>query len=121
MLRKLWWGQYSLAQTFWGFYVLGFLAVILICGLALLASYQMRMGTVGFIIAFIVFWTYLLITSIAVWRSASAHLASPIWMTKIYGIAARGIVLLYLGRAFWFLANGGALFLMARMTGRLDF
>jgi hypothetical protein len=121
ILRKLWWGQYPLPAAFWGFYVLGFVAVFFLMALILVTSYHLHLGTVGFIIGFLVITGYWFIASFGVWRSAATNIASPVWMARIWGIAARGIVLLFAARFLWGLINGGALTLMERMTARMDF
>ena len=121
VLRKLWWGQYSLPRTFWGFYVLGFFAAIFLSATILLTSYHLKLGTLGFIFGFSLFTIYWFIASVGVWRSAGPNMTSRVWTVRIWAIAARGIVLLFAVRAFWGLVNGGALALMERMTARMDF
>ena len=121
IIRKLWWGQYSLPQTFWGFYVFGFFAAFFLSATILFISYYLRLSTIGFIVGFLIVIAYWFIASVGVWRSAGANMTSPVWTVRVWAIAARGIVLLFAARATWSLVNGGALVLMERMTARMDF
>jgi hypothetical protein len=121
ILGKLWRGQYSLPKTFWGFYILGQIACFLLVAIILIISYRNHLGTLGFIFGFLIISCYWIIAAVGVWRSASTYLASPIWMTRAWAVAARAVVVLIAARAVWGLANGGALELMERMTAPMDF
>ncbi len=121
MLRKLWWGAYPLPQAFWVFYIIGFFAALAVMAAILMISYRLQIGTIGFIVGFMVLWSYWAAASVGVWRSARAYIASPIWTTKAWGVAARAVILVFALRALLSLANGGAMALMARMTARMDF
>jgi hypothetical protein len=121
ILGKLWCGQYSLPKTFGGFYVLGQIACFALVAAILIISYRSHLGTLGFIFGFLIFSCYWNIAAVGVWRSASIYLASPIWMTRIWAVAARAVIALSVARAIWGLSNGGALALMERMTAPMDF
>jgi len=120
VLGKLWRGQYSLPRTFWGFYILGQIACFALLAIILIISYRSHLGTLGFIFGFLIISCYWIIAAVGVWRSASTYLASPIWMTRAWAVAARGVVVLFAARVVWGLANGGAQAL-ERMTARMDF
>jgi hypothetical protein len=79
--KKLWFGQYSLATTFWGFYVCGFFLVApsIVIVAPLIGS------KAAFAVGFIAYWSYLLVASAVVWISARR---SPFW-----GWWARAVVL----------------------------
>ena len=121
VLRKLWWGGYSLPAAFWGFYALGLFVVFSLSIVILILSYGIRASTIGFIIGFLLIVAYWFVASVGVWNSARANIASPVWLTKVWGFAARSVVALFAVQFFWWLANGGALYLTQRMTTRLDF
>jgi len=118
ILRKLWWGQYSLPKTFWGFYVLGFFACWAVVGLVYTPFFILHLRTIGFILTFIIFVSYETIAAVGVWRSANAYPFHG--FAGFWAIAAKTVVCLVVGRFLWSLANGGALALMARMTGGID-
>jgi hypothetical protein len=115
VLRRVWWGQYSLPRAFWGFYVLGCAAAFICVALVLVASYRLRVGTLGFLLAVVLINGYWIVVSVGVWRSASAAKHSPGW-----AIAAKAVVCISVARVLWYLANGGALFLMDRLTAGID-
>jgi hypothetical protein len=121
MFGRLWSGEYSLPVAFWGFYVFGFVGLIVLGAVILLTSYALHLGTIGFIIFFLISASYLFISCVGVWRSAKKNFASPIWISKMWGFGARVIVLLFVGRVVWGLANGGALALWGRMIAPMDY
>jgi hypothetical protein len=81
VFKKLWFGQYSLATAFWGFYVCGFFLVA--PSIAIVAP--LVGSKAAFAVGFITYWSYLLVASAAVWMSARR---SPFW-----GWWARAVVL----------------------------
>jgi hypothetical protein len=99
VIRKLWNGEYSLPVTFWGFYVgvsiLSLLAAIPI----LLASYRLNVSVYSAIAAIRL--VFLILVTVGVWRSAGHSIASPIWMSRFWGVAARVVVTLWLCRVVW--------------------
>jgi hypothetical protein len=121
ILGKLRRGQYSLPKTFWGFYILGQIACFVLLAIILLISYRSHLGTLGFIFGVLIVSCCWIIAVVGVWRSASSYLASPIWMTRAWAVAARSVIVLFAARAVWGIANGGALALMERLTARMDF
>jgi hypothetical protein len=118
ILRKLWWGQYSLQKAFWGFYVLGFFVCWLVVGLVYAPFFILRLRTIGFILSFIIFISYQTVAAVGVWRSANTYPFRG--FAGFWAIAAKAVVCLVVGRFLWALANGGALALMARMTRGID-
>lgn len=121
LLRKLWSGGFSLPVAFWGFYVLGFVVVSAVSIAILVLSYGIRASTGGFIAGFLLILAYWSLASVGVWNSARGQIASPVWLTKVWGFAARSVVAVCALQFIWWLANGGALYLAQRMTTRLDF
>jgi hypothetical protein len=121
VVRKLWLGGYSLPVAFWGFYVLGSAASFVLGAIILVFSYRLHLGTIGFIVSFVIFNGYWLTAAVGVWRSADLPFRSAIWMSRVWAIAARGVVILALARAAWWFMNGGAHILMQRMTAPMDF
>jgi hypothetical protein len=120
-LRSVWPGHYTLAKVFWVVYVLGCIGALVAAALILVASSQLRVGTIGFILGVLIAVPYWLFASVGVWNSAKNSIRSPAWMDRVWGIAARGIVLIFVLRFIFNLANGGALNLMARMSAPMDF
>jgi hypothetical protein len=115
LLQKLWRGGYSLPMTFLGFFVFGSWVAIFIAAIVLMISYQLQLDRFGFIIALLILACYWLLTSVAVWRSASASIISENWMSRLEAFAARGIVLLLAAYALWNVYDGGARWLMQRV------
>jgi hypothetical protein len=121
VVQKLWWGQYSLPKTFWVFYVLGNLLVIMLSAtIMFVLLHYIRLGAVGLILGIATTNCYLILATVGVWRSAGAGMASPIWMHRIWAALARGVVCIWAARIVWGLVNGGALELMERITGNMD-
>jgi hypothetical protein len=112
ILRKLWWGQYPLGAAFWGFYVGGLLAILLLSTLAFHIANEYQLGALVFAASLIVFWGYGLIATVGVWNSAALRIKSTIWMERVPGYLARFVVFIYAAKIIWGLMNGGALNLM---------
>ncbi len=93
VIRKLWNGEYSLPVAFWAFYVGGALLSLIVVAPVLLASYQFDVSVLSVVVVLRL--ALLIVTSVGVWRSAQRNIASPIWISRIWGIAARAWV------AFW--------------------
>jgi hypothetical protein len=106
ILTKLWWGQYSLVRTFWGFYVLGYIGWALFWRLLLL-----RLSPIAFAISISVWAFYWIVVSVGVWRSADAY---P--LTRWWPVMAKIVVIIFSGQMIWILANGGALNVMNRIV-----
>lgn len=121
VLKAIWLGEYGLGQTFWGAYVAGCAGAWILAAIILAVSIGLGVSTIGFILAFLVSTAYWLVASVGVWKSATTSIRSPIWMTKLWGYAARGIVLLVFLRFVLTLVDGGALKLLARMTAPINF
>lgn len=120
-LRTLWAGGYPLPKAFWGAYVLGCIGVFALGVALLVGSYKLGLGTIGFIASFVLFNGYWFIAAVGVWVSARDYIAAPIWIDRLWGYVARGVVLLFVLRAVVWLINGGAHYLLERMTAPMDF
>jgi len=116
VLRKLWCGQYSLGVAFWGFYIVGFVVVLLLTGITFHVANQYRLGAMALAIGLVLSWAYCIIATVGVWNSAALRIKSAIWMERMPGYLARLVVLIYVGRVIWGLLNGGALNLMNLIT-----
>jgi hypothetical protein len=111
VIRKLWWGQYSLSKAFWGFYVFGFIGFALLVAVIDGLTFPFHGTGVGFVLGIAIVYLYGVIASVGVWRSASAYKANRVWPAL-----AKAIVCIAIARVVWFLANGGALELFGRFT-----
>ncbi len=116
ILQKLWSGQHSLPLAFLGFFVFGFWVVLFLAAIVSLIAMQLQLDRLGFILAFVIMVSYWLIASVGVWRSAGVSMVSDNSVSKVEAMAARGFVLLVAAYAFWSLYNGGALWLMQRVS-----
>jgi len=90
---KLWYGLYSLPKAFWGFYAFGFLVVYFLIATFFL-SFKPSLGVSGYLLGLVVLWTYVTIASVGVWRSAGAKFREPIWLDRMWAIAARCVVII---------------------------
>ena len=117
-LAKLWWGRYSLRRTFWLFYVLGFSITWFVTAVIYVPFFFLHVRTLGFIVAFLCFAFYFIVSSVGVWRSADAYPFTG--AARFWAVAAKGVVCLAVIRVLWSFANGGALNIMAHMTGGID-
>jgi hypothetical protein len=109
MLRKLWFGVYSLPVAFWGFCVAGNLAVIF-CAIFLgVLAGHMGLGTAGIALGALVIWAYWIVASVGVWKSADAY---P--YTKFWPVIVKGLVLLYWGGFIYRASTGGLEALMSK-------
>ena len=86
ILKKLWYGQYSLAVTFWAFYVGGYLLVV-VAGLVILSLSGGAQPVRTFNFFAQIF--YLFIASVGVWISADRA------QSRVGAWAARAWVLLF--------------------------
>jgi hypothetical protein len=94
-LRKLWRGEYSLARSFWGFFILG----TVVC--TIIGMNPVLLFLPGAALAFrLVFLGYQMTAGVGVWRSANAVLAqsggraSITFADAIKAVAAKAIVVL---------------------------
>jgi hypothetical protein len=100
VLKKLWLGQYSLATTFWGFYVCGFFLVA--PSIAIVAP--LIGSKAAFVLGSIAYWSYLFVASAAVWISARRSHFWGWWaraVVLIMGIAAIENVIHHRGPLAW--------------------
>jgi len=118
VLRKLWWGKYSLPVAFWVFYCLGGFACLVLTGTIFVLS---NARPIAFIFAFALISGYGFLTSVAVWRSAAPYWASPIVMQRIWAAAARIVVVAWIVKLVLGWINGGALMIVQLMTGEIAF
>lgn len=116
VLTKLWRGHYSLPMAFLGFFIFGYGAAMLVAAVVALILMQLAFNRLAFVFALAVLASYWLIASVGVWRSAGPSIASENWAARIEGYAARGLIALIAGYALFALVNGGALWLVGRMT-----
>jgi uncharacterized membrane protein (DUF485 family) len=121
LTRRLWRGTYSLGIAFWGFYCLGSLLVWFAAAFLSFGSRSLHAHVIGFLFGLLVLWSYWIIASIGVWRSASVRMGSQIWLDRVWAVSARGIILVVAIQVLWKLVNGGALILLDLATGPLDF
>jgi hypothetical protein len=134
ILRKFWWGQYSLPKSFWAFFVGGYFLcwILIMIAVALFAGVfpdhslsrpliTLLSAVVGIIYPF---WA-----GMGVWRSADrtakewrrvqqSALPSARGLPRLSVYLYKGVVLLFLGSMLFRLANGGALALMEAITAR---
>lgn len=127
VLRRVWEGKYSLPVAFWGFYVLGFIACFVVSAVILMLGAFLGEGgflsayPIAFAIGFVLTDLYLLLATVGVWRSAGAYWTSPIWMRRIWAAAARLWVAVWMAKIAFNLANGGALAIVQRIVGDIEF
>jgi hypothetical protein len=114
-LKDLWWGRCPLGEAFWGFYVIGTIVCWIIIFVIYIPFYILHLSTIGLILAFIIYCSYFFVSSVGVWHSADAYPFQG--AARFWAIAAKIVVCLYVGRFLWGAANGGALQLMAVLTG----
>jgi hypothetical protein len=77
IIRKLYWGQYSLPVTFWAFFVggivAGSVAVMLLANLTILDATKQRQPFLAIYgVGLPIFYSYIVIVAIGVWNSAGA-------------------------------------------------
>lgn len=120
MLRKLWWGQYSLVKSFWLFYVLGvvlvFVALVLLVGILIFLGTFLAIPILKQLVLLIIYgvWLgYLLIASVGVWRSADAYPYTR-WWPRMSKCVVAIIALMWV----YSLLAGGAANWLAEFTSR---
>src|ERR1700675_100505 len=64
IIRKLWCGQYSLGVAFWGFYLVGFVVVLLLIGITFHVANQYRLGAMALAVGLILSWAYSIIATV---------------------------------------------------------
>lgn len=101
-VSRLWWGQYSLPAAFWGFYVAGGLGVVIVALILALPLFMSDARPLALLIFVPLTWSYWLLVSVGVWRSASTGKSHV-----IYELLAKLVILLMVARFIWALANGG--------------
>ncbi len=118
-LRRRWQGKYSLPVTFWGFYCAGLVACLVLAGAIVALGWSLDARPIARATALALLYSYLLIATVGVWRSAGAYWASPIWMSRIWAAAARLFVIAWIGTIAFRLANGGALAVVQWIRGEV--
>jgi hypothetical protein len=115
VLRKLWWGLYSLNKSFWGFYVFGGIGIMLLSTFlgALILTKFPQLRPIIYILGLCIMWSYWAVATVGVWRSANLYAGDG----RIGPIAAKCVVLLVAGSFVFRLVNGGALTLIGRTMG----
>jgi hypothetical protein len=69
---KLWYGQYSLPRSFWGFFIFGTFAALIVAMLAGIPFILIDARPAAGFVFQVVFWGYLITAAVGVWRSANA-------------------------------------------------
>jgi hypothetical protein len=121
VLRKLWWGKYSLPVAFWLFYFLVTFALFLLAGTILFLSRSINARPLAFIFGYALMCGWWLVASVGVWRSATPYWTSPIWMRRIWAAAARIVVVAWIAKIVLGWVDGGAVAIMQQMTGEIGF
>ncbi len=122
VLRRLWWGTYSLPVAFWLFYCVGMAACLFLSAVILILSRTINAHAAVFIVCLALTWAYWFVALVGVWRSASPYWKSPIWMQRIWAAAARIVVAIGIARFVIGLIDGGAAGIVQRlMSGQADF
>jgi hypothetical protein len=121
VLRKLWWGEYSLPVAFWLFYCLGVFVFLIVGAIILFKSRTIDARPIALIVCIALIWGYQLTASVGVWRSAAPYWTSPILMQRAWAMAARIVVAGLMARIVLGLIDGGAVALMQQMTGHIEF
>ena len=118
---KLWRGEYTLPVAFWGFYCAGLFAAFFLSGILLILSDVVDGRRIAFGIGFVLICIYGLAATVGVWRSARPYWVSPIWMQRIWGALARILVALWAAKVVLNLIDGGALAVVQRIAGDMEF
>lgn len=105
MLRRFWRGGYSLAASFWLFYVLGFFVASIVLVLAAGVLYRLHLEPFGRVLL-VSIPLYSLFAAVGVWRSATAYPFNGV--ARFWAWAAKGIVGFYSLCILYQAANGGA-------------
>jgi len=126
VLRRLWQGKYALPVTFWLFYCVGLFACMVLSGILIFLGFAISLSA-GFdarpiarAAALALAYAYLLIATVGVWRSAGPGLASPIWLSRIWAVAARFVVAVWIAMIAFRLADGGAVRVLQWIMGDMD-
>jgi hypothetical protein len=113
VVRKLWRGEYTLPVAFWGFYCGGLLTGFLVALLMFSAGRILFYGglavdpiRIASVVWDALFWCYLVVASVAVWRSAEPYWTSPIRMRRFWAGAARVFVVIWIGNVTRVLIDG---------------
>jgi hypothetical protein len=113
VVRKLWRGEYTLPVAFWGFYCGGLLTGVLVSLLMFIADRLVFYADlvvdpipIASIVWDVLFWAYLVVASVAVWRSADPYWVSPIGMRRFWAGAARVFVVVWIANVARVLMNG---------------
>jgi len=114
-------GSNSLPRAFWGGIILGIIMTIPVMLIAAFISTFLHIKLISFIIFNLWISFYFFVFCIGNWRSAGPYLYSRIISKRIWGFLARLLILLWAGRALYWLASGGARFFADRVTGPLNF
>jgi hypothetical protein len=83
--RRVWWGQLSLATTFWKVFVVGWFCSAIVGGFTCSFIYLVCPPAAGFFLLLMLF-VYPLWATVGVWRSANSGKSRAVW-----GVMAKGI------------------------------
>jgi hypothetical protein len=119
-MRSPWRGEFSLAASFWGLYVLGSIVAMIVAGTIVFVSRKLGLLGLGWAIGggSILFWQ--VFSAVAVWNSARIKTRSPIWLDRLFAYGAMFVVLVFSARLLFGLINGGAVRLASLVTGSMD-
>ena len=73
MFRRLWFGQYSLAPAFWGFYLVGMFVAAIVAGAISGVFIVFGFRQLGLLVAAVFYIAYLFVATIGFWRSAGKY------------------------------------------------
>jgi hypothetical protein len=104
MLGRLYRGEYSLAVTFWGFFVAGNLVVWLVAALLAAPVLFFVSGSLAYAMILALIFAYWCIVLIGIWRSAGSGRSRP-----VYQIMPKVLIVLFIANTIWNLVNGEAL------------
>ena len=107
MLLKMWLGEYPLRRAFWGHFVGGLVEISLV--LLILGIIKFALGYFGRLVmpvALILSISYIFLTLVGAWRSASNYHSTRLWpyLTKL---AIVGFVVIFVGGVLLGIANDG--------------
>lgn len=102
---RLWWGLYPLPTAFWGLYVVGSLTAMFLSAVigAVFLQFVPQARSPVYLLGMCVTWTYWMVASVGVWRSASLYKGG----VTFWPACAKFIVGLYFVGFVFKLANGG--------------
>jgi hypothetical protein len=105
VLSNLWEGKYSLGRSFWGFFLLGTFVAVIVGMLAGIPFLLIDARATAGAVFQLIFWGYLIIAAVGVWRSANALITIKSGRASV---AAADYVKIFAAKVFvilWMLGN----------------